>query len=59
MKWTDDKPTIEGWYFWRRSVNYNDSLHYRVEYVEIDMLGTSLWMQRHGQWAGPIPEPVE
>jgi hypothetical protein len=57
VKWTSDTPTVEGWYFWRRSDKYDDSLHYRVEYIEPDMLGITPWMKKHGEWAGPIPEP--
>jgi hypothetical protein len=53
MKWTDDKPTVEGWYFWRANLRVTDPLHWAVEYVEpdIDVLT--------GQWAGPIPEPTD
>ena len=54
MKWTNDKPSIEGWYFWRPNSKSTDSLHWYVLYVEDDLLPRS-----SGQWAGPIPEPEE
>jgi hypothetical protein len=53
MKWTDDVPTVDGWYFWRANKRVTDALHWTVEYVELDIIILG------GQWAGPIPEPVE
>jgi hypothetical protein len=55
MKWTDDKPTVEGWYFWRINQRYRDPLHWYVKYIEPDMHNHPL----NGQYAGPIPEPTE
>jgi len=52
MRWTNDKPTIEGWYFWRRNGHVSDPLHWYAYYIETDMIE-----QATGQWAGPIPEP--
>ena len=52
MNWTNDKPTIEGWYFWRKNSSIGDVLHWDVIYIEIDML-----FKLSGQWAGPIQEP--
>ena len=55
MKWTNDKPTVEGWYFWRFSPRHKDSLHFECYYIEPDIeLRKGLLT---GQWAGPIPEP--
>lgn len=55
MKWTNEKPTIEGWYFWRSSKNHTDSLHFEAYYIEPDIqLRKGLL---NGQWAGPIMEP--
>ena len=64
MKWTDDKPTVEGWYFWRRTSKSNDSMTWEVYFYEseVDVYwidGTQAYPKTRGQWFGPIPEPVE
>jgi len=57
MKWTNDKPSIEGWYFWRPTRNHSDSLHFECYYIEPDIQLRKGLLR--GQWAGPIPEPEE
>ena len=64
MTWTTSKPTVPGWYWWRR--------HGKVRVVEIvevgeedeadlevqgDALAFSLKLLTHGDWAGPLEAP--
>lgn len=65
MKWTTEKPTAPGWY-WYRSIVCEVTRYTRV--VEVFPNGKvsdgSLFPMDHvdkfnGEWAGPIPEPEE
>lgn len=65
MKWTWEKPTTPGWY-WYRSIVCETTMYTRVVEVfpngkvsdglllPMDQIAT-----RQGEWAGPIPEPEE
>ena len=66
MRWTNDKPTIEGWYFWRKRIKQTDSWGWHCYYMEQlhtsgDLEawenGTDVKLPANGQWAGPIEEP--
>ena len=62
MKWTNDKPSVEGWYLWRLRGKSQDSFHWLAYFYEAEMNqvwsdGTTMVMPDGGQWAGPIPEP--
>lgn len=66
MKWTSEKPTKPGHYWWRQEQG-------DPEVVFVEKGGFSLWWSRWGmegasrveralptcQWAGPIEEPTE
>ncbi len=69
MKWTNDLPEQDGWYFERRRINGKS--YVCVKHVSRDQRGR-LWAGAmpfsHGasvkagdgaQWAGPISEPKE
>ena len=62
MQWTTEKPTVEGWYFWRRNGKGGDSMHWEAYFYEeatdIFWRGKSIeFSPKGGEWAGPIPEP--
>lgn len=64
MKWKTDKPTVEGWYLWRRNNRAGDSLHWSAYFIEEDTRdcwegGQCVAMPPGGQWAGPLEEPFE
>ena len=64
MNWTTDKPSVEGWYWWR---NKHGGLKI-VRYFRSKVFG---WLIDDGrcpteahrwqdcEWFGPIPEPTE
>lgn len=61
MKWTQERPTQEGWYWTRLK---NDPEDVQVRWVEIWMgaihvtdADTSIDVEHIADWAGPIPEP--
>ena len=68
MKWTPDKPTQSGWYFWRSS---QDPRPYIMHIVVIDgqrflsedlqrPLDDYVFLGREGNWSDePVPEPEE
>lgn len=68
MKWKNDKPTVEGWYWYRqpRKNGIREGQFYPSTMAHVD---GSLWCDCDsqydavtafdGQWAGPIPEPNE
>jgi hypothetical protein len=65
MKWTSEKPTEEGWYWWQNRPFYSPKI------IPIYKVSGSLchgqhdgqspyWIdQMDGQFAGPIPDPEE
>ena len=68
LQWTSEPPTEPGWYWYRLNERDNISITY------VDVYGTVItyypnlcpdgWSRQnlkniHGQWAGPIPEPME
>mgnify|MGYP001619479552 CR=1 FL=1 len=64
--WTDEKPTVPGWYWWRRK-----STSQRKKIIHVLAKGRkpylfyvyglrySSYRVFTGQWAGPIPAPEE
>ena len=62
LAWTDAKPTVPGWYWWKRSPDC------AAEVIEVD-IGVRLFAaisggcvpvaDMFGQFAGPIPPPTE
>lgn len=72
MKWTHEKPTVEGWYWVRGEFPFDDDycarvFRYRgelfVELPDVDYEWGCLWSEKvdgfKGLWAGPIEEPEE
>ena len=64
LEWTDEPPKVPGWYW------FKDEYGIRIAWIKHDSRkinelyavigGVGNWMSTlHGQWAGPIPEPVE
>ena len=64
LTWTNEPPKVPGWYW------FNDEYGIRIAWIKHDSRkmnelyavigGVGNWMSNlHGQWAGPIPEPVE
>lgn len=71
MKWTTEKPTKPGWYWWRR---YPKKKAYKVEVKRgRGVLRGNQWLEVYwegervarfdepvrGEWAGPLDEPEE
>lgn len=63
MKWTDERPTKPGWYWWRSDTRTLMVVCY-VEMSERDGCVSFAYGERYrllsemkGQWAGPIMEP--
>lgn len=65
MKWTNNKPTKEGWYWYDPDGGFPEKR--MIYFVDNDL---DLWIDHHdyeffpisefdGKWAGPIPEPDE
>lgn len=59
LRWTNYKPTVPGWY-WYRDLRGRSEIHeLRMELGEM-MMGDDLYVQfMDGDFAGPIPAPVE
>jgi hypothetical protein len=61
LRWTTDKPTEPGWYYWR-SRPVKDSFYWFAYYFDSDTFwagGTGVIEPNGGEWSGPIPEPEE
>jgi hypothetical protein len=63
MKWTDKKPTEEGWYWMRRLTStgrvmkdWGDSIEYVRDYGG-NMCISNWEVSDHALWAGPIEKP--
>ena len=58
--WTREKPTKPGWYWWRQTKRHYGEI---VCVIDIDILTVNrngvITEVRGGEWAGPIPEPIE
>lgn len=60
LKWTKEKPTQDGAYWYRRSAGEKLLAHIDDEMVMLlDMPGQEHVSFFDGEWAGPIPEPQE
>lgn len=64
--WTKDRPTVEGWYWFRPDEPTNEFYILRgVHMVHVTLCGVKLWMKARtldfwaGSWAGPITPPQE
>lgn len=62
LKWTEQKPTVTGWYWFRGQAHEADPF-----IVQVDEAGQFQWPDggfqevalAKGEWAGPIQEPQE
>lgn len=72
LKWTREKPTEPGWYWWRFEKNIVPHMVYVVHESTMRPVQTDRMLilypnskkeldveTRGGEWAGPIPEPEE
>jgi hypothetical protein len=68
MTWTNEKPTVEGWYWYRDKPGASERVvelyHWqggpKLFYREIGrILGMPIFHDEAGQFAGPIPKPEE
>jgi hypothetical protein len=61
MRWTTEKPTVPGWYWWRKTA----TARARIVDVLSDREGLyaegwkMMAMTWNGEWAGPILPPEE
>ncbi len=66
MKWTKEKPSGQGWYWWKRDPYVTAS----IEHIYVGRTDGALFMylprgagvavdRLPGEWAGPIQEPEE
>lgn len=63
MKWTTERPTKPGWYWWRRIVPGWDA-YKRPRCINVAPGPEGVYLQQWSiaegaEWAGPIPEPEE
>ena len=63
LRWTKEKPTKNGWYWWRTGggCNLRGIVSVCIE-TDIMVLAGGIYKylsQTTGEWAGPIPEPEE
>lgn len=62
MTWTYDLPTVKGWY-WHRFDEETPQVVYvyqRGEAFVVYDVPASFGVAMHGgQWAGPLPEPID
>lgn len=65
LRWTEEKPTVEGWYWWKRG-RYQELVEVRERFVKGELWMTDSeqedgWLRLdkayEAQWAGPIPQP--
>ena len=65
MIWSSDKPTVPGWYWWRRQYQKKPySSIIRVRAFSSKPNGLYIYAARDvkrckGHWSGPIPSPEE
>jgi len=67
LAWTDAKPTVPGFWYWRPGPDDNDPVDWEV--LDLNhitngrlyrvLIGQSLAVPTKGQFAGPIPLPVD
>ena len=56
LTWTDAKPTVPGWYWFRTDADCEPTVSY---YDTKNWFGREWMAQLDGQFAGPIPTPKE
>lgn len=59
MNWTNEKPTAPGWYWNRSKLHTADEWFVQIVKREHSSHGAHNTDFMDGQFAGPIPEPVE
>lgn len=62
LRWTKEKPTQNGWYWWRtgEDCNLRGIVSVCIETDIMVLAGSYKYLsQTTGEWAGPIPEPEE
>lgn len=59
--WTTEKPTVEGWYWWRGESDLNELICWvgRDGGVLFIAFAPSTTRIMGGEWAGPLPLPME
>jgi len=60
LRWTREKPTKNGWYWWRTGgdCNLRGIVSVCIETDIMVLAGSYKYLsQTTGEWAGPIPEP--
>ena len=58
MKWTTDKPTEPGWY-WYRDIRNHKELYRPLYYAQDDIDDLHKWGSEYGEWSGPLELPKE
>lgn len=65
MTWTDKKPTVPGWYWWRfnpiRRAHVMEISRQHVANDDVFTVGTAVLFldEVPGEWSGPIPLPTD
>ena len=69
MNWTNEKPTVPGWYWWRQLAVDHPGVIVSVSFINGGMhlsfvaeYGTYVYSEigrEESQFAGPIPEPTD
>jgi hypothetical protein len=64
MVWTPEKPTVPGWYWWKRICREKQIVRLILSpagHPNIEVIGTDQYAPGYyddGLWAGPIPPPA-
>lgn len=63
LVWTDAKPTVPGWYWWRAPYSHPEMIHlFRITEdspLIMNRRNGTYMAPNVGQFAGPIPQPEE
>lgn len=60
MTWSSEKPTVDGWYWWRSDYDETPVPVYLRKTLVTSWGGKERWIENvGGEFAGPIPAPEE
>ncbi len=59
LRWTNEVPTVPGWYWWRRLLNHTPIVLGITEFDSMQYSGLSgnYPIYNFGEWAGPVLPP--
>ncbi len=57
MRWTSDKPTVPGWYWWRQKPGGVLAIVEFASGVRYPLYGGRYFKPQGGEWSGPLTPP--